>query len=313
MSSTPVLDANPEFEIVDHSAGAIRYIEHGYPSPLVRWHCHDEYELHYISASSGKVFVGDYVGEFHPGNLVLVGPRLPHNWISTKDTTEANLLRDMVVQFHRSSVESLANEIPELRELLPMLDAARYGIEFTSMGRRAEYYMQAIRSASGPTRLGYFCQFMHELTKCQEHRTLSVVPMVSTADAAGLDKIDTVVKFVLEKYQEDISQKQVASMLRMNESYFSRFFKRSTSNTFSEFLTKIRIGKACELLSTTDQQITSICFGVGYRNVANFNRRFLKHKKLTPREYRKQTQQRLTRGARSAHETSKNLLASNHQ
>ena len=303
MSPAPVTNVNPEFEIVDHTAGAIRYIEHGYPSPLVRWHCHDEYELHYIAASSGKVFVGDYIGEFHPGNLVLVGPRLPHNWISTKDAGDASALRDMVVQFNRSSVESLAIEIPELRELLPLLDTARYGVEFRNMGQRAEYYLRAIRAASGPTRLGYFCQFMHELTKCPDHRTLSVVPMVSTADAAGLDKIDTVVKFVIERYQDDITQKQVASMLRMNESYFSRFFKKSTSNTFSEFLTKIRIGKACDLLSNTDQQITSICFDVGYKNVANFNRRFLAHKKLTPREYRQQTRQRLIRGQTPIHQS----------
>jgi AraC-like DNA-binding protein len=300
MKTPSIADVNPEFEINVPSAGAIRYVEHGYPSPLVRWHCHDAYELHYIVASSGKAFVGDYIGEFHPGNLVLVGPRLPHNWISTTDAGESYALRDMVVQFNRSSIENLANLIPETRELLPLLDAARFGIEFPSMSQRAEDYLRAIRDQSGPTRFAYFCQLMHEMAKCPDARTLSTVPMESHADADGLDKIDQVVKYVMQHYQEDISLEKMAAMLRMNESYFSRFFKRSTSNTFSDFLTQIRIGKACELLSNSDQQITSICFEVGYKNVANFNRRFLERKKLTPREYRRQTQQRLTRGEAQA-------------
>lgn len=296
MTDSSSVGVSPEFEIVDPTIGAIRYLEHGYPSPLVRWHYHHEYELHYIVASSGKVFVGDYIGEFRPGNLVLTGPRLPHNWISTTRAGETFPLRDMVVQFKHSSIENVAAQIPELRDLLPLLDAARRGIEFLHMEQRADHYMHAIRAASGPSRLGLFYQFMHELARCGQYRTLSTVPIESHADAAGLDKVDAVVNFVLHHYQEDITLSQAAHMLGMNDSYLSRFFRKSTGNTFSEFLTQIRIGKACELLSSSDQQITSICYDVGYKNVANFNRRFLERKQLTPREYRRQIRQRLTRG-----------------
>ena len=63
-------------------AGFIRCLDHGFPTPLARWHYHDEYELHLIVATSGKAFVGDWIGQFQPGHLVLSGPRLPHNWIS---------------------------------------------------------------------------------------------------------------------------------------------------------------------------------------------------------------------------------------
>ena len=81
------------------TAGFIRCLSHGFPTPLARWHYHDEYELHIITATSGKTFVGDWIGQFQPGQVVLTGPRLPHNWVTT-DLPEGGVpLRDLVIQF----------------------------------------------------------------------------------------------------------------------------------------------------------------------------------------------------------------------
>ncbi len=55
---------------------------HGYPYRTVRWHFHPEYEIHLITATTGKYFVGDYIGDFEASNLVMTGPNLPHNWVS---------------------------------------------------------------------------------------------------------------------------------------------------------------------------------------------------------------------------------------
>ena len=291
---------HPEFEFVDPSGGAIHYLEHGYPHPLVRWHFHNEYELHYIVASSGKVFVGDYIGEFKPGNLILAGPRLPHNWISNPDRPEQLALRDMVVQFEHATIERAARLLVELREVMPLLERAQYGIEFHGMEGHAEHFMHAIRESSGPTRLGYFCQFLHVLAECEDFDVLSTVRIESKIDEAAADKINTVVNFVMQHYSEDLSLDRMAGLVGMNASYFSRFFRRSTGNTFNEFVTQIRVSKACELLSTSEQQISHISYAVGYNNIANFNRRFRERKHVTPREYRRHAKERLTRGAAEA-------------
>ncbi len=62
----------------------------------------------------------------------------------------------------------------------------------------------------------------------------------------------------------------------MSESAFSRFFQRSTGNTFTNHLVELRLWQACKLLAETTDPITDICFEVGFRNISNFNRLFLR-------------------------------------
>ena len=98
----------PQFEFVDRAGESIRYLEHGWPTDLCRWHSHPEYELHLILETQGKVFVGDYIGEFVPGTLFLIGPNLPHNWITDEfGAYESVVTRDMLIQFSHDSIISL--------------------------------------------------------------------------------------------------------------------------------------------------------------------------------------------------------------
>ncbi|MEM7408103.1 MAG: AraC family transcriptional regulator [Pseudomonadota bacterium] len=298
-SSSPVVSGShhrPEFEVVDSTLGAVRYLEHGYPSPLVRWHCHNEYELHFIAASSGRVFVGDYIGEFRPGHLVLTGPLLPHNWITVDNPDTRFPLRDQVIQFDHRTVEHVAGQVPELRELLPLLERARVGLEFHGLREQGAAFMTAIRDSSGPSRFARFCEFLHLLAGYDDCTTLSTMQFDHQTDDPAHDRVNEVVNFVMHHYHENVTLAQVAELAGMNPSYFSRFFRKATGNTLSEFLTRIRISKACELLTTSDRRITSICHDVGYNNVANFNRRFLARKHVTPRDYRREARARLRRG-----------------
>ena len=294
------MSTNPEFEFPEPGEGTVRYLEHSFPSPLVRWHYHNEYELHFIAQSSGRVFVGDYIGDFSPGCLVLTGPRLPHNWISVGDTQTYYPVRDMVVQFEKKTIIQAAQQFSELRLLLPLLEDACYGIEFINMHQdAAARYMHAIRDASGLSRLGCFFQFMDCLAQHTNYQKLSSVKFESDTVTTDLRKIDTIVNYLLAHYTERITQKQIAKLVDLSSAYFPRFFHKATGNSFGEFLTRIRIGKACELLANSNRQITRICYDVGYNNVSNFNRRFLERKQMTPKEYRQQIRQRLMRNVDS--------------
>ena len=90
----------PDLEVVQIRRGeSFTAWSHGYPFHTVRWHFHPEYELHHVVATTGRYFVGDFIGEFEPGNLVLTGPNLPHNWVSDVPDGTSVPLRGRIVQF----------------------------------------------------------------------------------------------------------------------------------------------------------------------------------------------------------------------
>ncbi len=286
-SRSPSLGYEPPDE-----PGLIRCLSHGFPTPLARWHYHDEYELHLIVATSGKAFVGDYIGYFQPGHLVLTGPRLPHNWISL-DLPEGGVpVRDLVIQFPHAPIEQAAERIPELNEVLPLLERARNGVEFFGLSERAQAHWHRVKETSGLARFGAFCEFLGDLARCTDYRLLSQAQLQSVDDHAQLDQIDQVVRRIADNLADTLSAADIAAELGMTESRFSRFFRRATGNTFTDFVNQVRVNRACQLLMESDRYISQICYEVGFNNVANFNRRFLDIKGMTPSEFRRQVESR---------------------
>ncbi len=272
--------------------GIVPCLSHGYPTPLARWHYHDEYELHLITSTTGKVFVGDWIGHFHPGQLVLTGPRLPHNWVST-DTPEGGVPeRDLVIQFPHEPLVASAKLIPEMGGLLPMLERAKYGIEFFEFGERGRRHWEQVKSAQGLQRLAAFYAFLSELAVHTDYRLLSSVQLPSDDDDASLNRIEDMFESIMNNLGEDISAADMAASMDMSESQFSRYFKKATGNTFTDFVNRLRINRACQLLMETDQLVAAICYEVGFNNVANFNRRFMDIKGMTPTEFRRQSRTR---------------------
>ena len=270
----------------------MRCVEHGVPNPLIRWHHHEEYELHLILETTGKMFVGDYIGCFKPGHLVLTGPHLPHNWISNDVPKEGIKHRDLGLQFSDKPFRKSCEYLPELKQVLPLLDRAKNGIEFFGISDFAEEKLHGIKNATGIKRFNLFLELISALSEHKDYKLLSNSQIQNFENDASMNRISDVVQYITDNYSSNFSMAEIAKQTGMDSSQFSRYFRKASGNTFTGFVNRLRINKACQLLMETDQYVSTICYHVGYNNVANFNRRFVEIKHMTPSEYRKQAMAR---------------------
>lgn len=277
----------PDYEvIVCAPQESFRWFTHDYPFYLAKWNYHPEYELHLTRASHGTMMVGDYLGDFAPGSLILTGPNVPHNWVSNIPPGEVVPGRDMLVQFTPDFAEKVAGFCPELAEVRALFEDAAYGVEFTgATAAEGAALLAEIGAARGAERVLTFLRLMDRLAAAPaDRRRLSrLAPALRAELPAALDKA---MRFMNEAHAEDIDLGTVAAQAGMSSQNFSRLFKRQTGHTFASYLVLTRIYAACALLTQTHRPVTEICFDTGFNNIANFNRQFRKICGRTPSEYR---------------------------
>ena len=279
---------NPEIEIVDKSGSSMRYLEHGWPTKLCRWHAHEEYELHLLLKTSGKVLIGDYIGRFEPGQLFLTGPMLPHNWVTTSKRQDDIPVRDMLVQFDHASMVKAGKILPEIRQLEPLLELAARGVEFIGFDPgEAKGRLASIRDSDGMVRLVNFLGFMIRLRDWPNKRSLSAVRLAPKGRGDAHDRIGKVVDHVSGNFAGSLDAAAMAKIAGMNPKTFSSQFRLQTGNRFRDFVNRVRVGHACVLLLETDLRVSSVGGEVGYNNMANFNRNFLRFVGIVPSEFRR--------------------------
>ncbi|WP_086644470.1 AraC family transcriptional regulator [Acetobacter sp. DsW_063] len=281
----------PVFEVVT-AAPATSFVvhRHDYPAECARWNYHPEYELHLITASQGFYMVGDFVGTFKPGSLVLTGPNVPHNWFSDIKSDEIVYGRDLVIQAHDSWLRNLVKLCPELRVVSKLLDDAAKGIEF--LGAEAEALgaqMIVLEDTAPASRVGMFIDLLVGLSRCPRRILCSSMDL-RLGRAVEAEKMEMIVRDLLASDLRDVRQSDVAHRAAMTASAFSRLFRSATGDTFTSFLRRLRLSRACDLLMTTSEPISIIGEKAGFTNLSNFNRYFLAEKLVTPRQYRRNAQ-----------------------
>jgi AraC-like DNA-binding protein len=278
----------PDFEvIVCPPEESFRWFMHDYPFYLAKWNYHPEYELHLTRSTSGTMMVGDYLGDFEPGSLILTGPNVPHNWVSNIPPGEIVRNRDMLIQFTPDFAEKVANFSPELAAIRALYDDAAFGVEFINATALAgRKLLTDIGAAHGADRVILFLRLMDVLSRTpNERRRLSRLAPALKAELP--QSIDKAMRYMNEAHAEDLDLAAVAKVAGLTTQNFSRLFKKQTGHTFASYLVLTRIYVACTLLTQTHQPVTEICFDVGFNNIANFNRQFLKICGRSPSDYRK--------------------------
>jgi AraC-like DNA-binding protein len=102
-------------------------------------------------------------------------------------------------------------------------------------------------------------------------------------------RIEDAVRYIRERYAEELSLAGLASRFGINPSYLSRAFARHTGIHLFEYINRVRIAKSCLLLKRSSASIVEIAFAVGYNSLSHFNRYFRRVTGMSPREYRRRS------------------------
>ncbi|WP_117883665.1 AraC family transcriptional regulator [Aureibaculum luteum] len=254
------------------------------------WHYHSQYELLYISKSTGIRFVGDSVSDFSAGDLVLVGPYLPHLWrndasyYSGERTTKVNTI---VTKFNRDFIGEGTFNNPNFSKISKLLEDSKYGICFdNSVSKKLHDQIIKLPDLPITEQSIKLLDILHQLSITTNKVMLSSSDMRQYT-SENSDKLDLVLKFISDNYASRITLNDIANVACMTTNSFCRFFKKMTNKSFTQFLNEVRIRNASRLLVQGNMPISEACYLVGYNSVTNFHKQFKQIMNCTPKGYRK--------------------------
>jgi AraC-like DNA-binding protein len=253
------------------------------------WHYHLEYELTFTVNSVGQRYVGDSIESYGEGDLTLLGSNLPHTWMSQDKVDRSQPHLAHVFWIKPDWIHALVDTSTELRGVKTLLNRSNRGLVFSAAASEAvRPLIDSMRTLTPAGRLARLIEVLATLADAQDFRLLCA-PRVEHEPIRLTDRprIDRALDYIHANYQCDISMSDLADLAALSISGLHRLFKRHTRQTVGEYITQLRIGKACSLLVSTEKPVSCIADEVGYSNLSHFNRQFLAVKQLTPREFRK--------------------------
>jgi AraC-like DNA-binding protein len=282
-------DVQPDLELVSvRRDESFKAWYHGFPYRTVRWHFHPEFEIHLIVATTGKMFVGDYIGGFAPGNLVLMGPNLPHNWVSEVPEGVTIAQRNLVVQFGQDFVAHCTESFPEWRTLEALLADSRRGVSFgPQTSALIQPLFMELLEARGLRRIVLFLSMMEILLNASDRELLASPAYQIDPTSYASTRINHVLSYIGKNLASELRESDLAQLAGQSVSAFSRYFRRHTGLTFVQYVNRMRINLACQLLMDDELSVTDICYKVGFNNLSNFNRQFLTAKGIPPSKFRR--------------------------
>lgn len=257
----------------------------------VPWHQHVEYELILFNEGEGASFIGNYVGDFTSGDIFFLGANLPHTF---QKADKDIFTSAVVVQFKEDFWGSSFMQLPESRQLKSLFATSMHGLKINEPCRmQLAPMIRQLEKATGFERILLLCNCLLLMAQ-QEHFITLSTQEIRTFNSKNRERIDTIFQYTIDYFQEAVTLQAVAKSVAMSVPAFCSYFKKCTKKTYIDFLNEVRVGYACKQLMDTQHTIASICYDSGFNTLANFNKQFLKVKRLTPSAYRRTIMKRET-------------------
>ena len=251
------------------------------------WHYHPECEITFISKGKGVLFIGDQMMEYGDDELVVFGPNLPHEWRS--DVVESpDLYSDSAsIHFTQHFLGDYFYTLPETAAITDLLHHAERGIRIMDVELKKEIKaaIHELHTLSGLSRIYKLLRILDLLCSCKNSVSLSSNSFVASIDQGRDHRIRLIYEYVMKNFKQAVTIDEMASGINMTPTSFCRFFKECTNKSFITYLHEVRVGYACRLLLEGKYSIAQVAYESGFGNISNFNKQFLKIKKLTPGQF----------------------------
>ena len=251
-------------------------------------HQHKEYELNFIENGKGvRRIVGDSVEEIGDYELVLIGGEdLEHVW--EQGNCRSTDIREITIQFPGDIFGNGLLSRNQFASIKRMLARAGHGLSFP-LASIMKIYSVLDTIASEQERFIQFLKFLYilyELSVSDDSRVLASSSFAHSVKSTESRRVQKVKQYIDDNYSKPLKLAELADLVGMSPVAFSRFFRRRTDRTLSDYIVDIRLGHAARMLVDTTKNVSEICYECGFNNLSNFNRTFKAKRNYTPREFR---------------------------
>ncbi len=256
------------------------------PTEQIGLHHWNSWEMSYIISGEGRRILGDTEEAFSEGEIILVAPEMPHQWIFAPDKTDKDgNIENITISFPTHLLKNLSLVMPEFCQLAEWYEHLDTSIKFNhSECKKIAIVLRRMENETAAERI---TSLLRLLIAIQQNRNYTVAGRF-TAPCSDEDKVKKIKTYISCNYNHDISIDLLAKYVGMNRSSLCTLFKRHTGETIIEHLQSLRIEIAKYLLISTTENISTCCYRCGFNDVPHFNRTFKQVTGMTPREFRVQ-------------------------
>jgi AraC-like DNA-binding protein len=253
------------------------------PDKQIGRHSQPGYELSYIITGRGERTLGSITEPFKEGEVVLVPPRIPHQWrFDTAAVDSLGCIENITFHFPASFPEDIARLFPDLApsmfRILNLTEAVLYSGEVQD---RLVKLLVDMESKSGPDKIALIASLMEAIS------FLDNASEVSSFTPAGSpqQRMEKIRIYVSCNFARKILLEDIAAHIGMNRSAFCSFFRQQIGKTFITWLNEYRIEKACDMLSGSDMRVGEVATAVGFESLPHFTRIFRQIKGMPPTQW----------------------------
>lgn len=293
----------PMIKMIDNKHGGLRFYIRKYnvnktdSDECKTWHRHEFIQINYVYKGKGKHFINAHEFDIIKGDIFVIPPYIPHRLSGGESDVEI-----YEFEFEPGFINQAFED--DKKEMDAIIDFA-YIEPFLVSENKVKPRLNLVGGGQVETE-GILNEALKEYTERKTGfklcvKSLLLKLLVITGRAYSNEKsedgtvfnyhkeaINKAIKYIDEKYIEDITMNDLTKVSMLSQSYFCFLFKSITGRTFKDYLNTVRVSKAKELLINTNMKVYEICYEAGFNSVTHFYRIFKKYTQMTPYDYRKQ-------------------------